>query len=395
MPTRLHLNGTLDLNQVLVCVRVTVSLRNGIRSFMDNLIPKIFQNNMSNQSENTRIALNDVYILRPIAVFFIIVYHAFIIYRGGWAEPIGFQEIDLYHTIATVSYAFWLELFVFISGYVFALSLQRKQPNFISMTISKFRRLIVPSIIFSIAYYFIFYYPKDFSISHCVMKNLSGAGHMWFLPMLFWTTLLCFVIDNVKVSISYKLLIVCALPILSVLPLPFQIGNALYYTLFFYTGMIVFRNKEGLINKLAKYNVVILLVACYVFTFSVGSYLQESTFLNTDAGLLIKGVTLLLSKYIRILYSAIGILCLYSLANYLIEKKVFQVPQWVINLSPLCFGIYLFQQFILQYLYYKTNIPSLVGPYLLPWIALIITLVFSYFFAVLIKKTRLGEILIG
>ena len=346
---------------------------------------------MSNQSENTRIALNDVYVLRPIAVFFIIVYHAFIIYRGGWSEPVGFQEVGLYHTIATVSYAFWLELFVFISGYVFALSLQRKQPKFMSMTISKFRRLIVPSIIFSIAYYFMFYYPKDFSISHCVMKILSGAGHMWFLPMLFWTTLICFIIDNVKVSISYKLFAICVLPILSVLPLPFQIGNALYYTLFFYTGIIVFRNKEGFINKLAKCKVVILLSACYILFFAVGSYLQESTMLNTDAGLLIKGVTLLSCKYIRILYCAFGILCLYSLANFLIEKKSFQVSQWVINLSPLCFGIYLFQQFILQYLYYKTNIPSFVGPYLLPWVGVIITVVASYLLTKLILMTKIGR----
>ena len=121
-------------------------------------------------SPNTKQGLNDVYVLRPVAIFFIIVYHSFIIYRGGWSEPVNYQNVTCYHAIATISYAFWLELFVFISGYVFALSLTRKMPTFKSIFVSKFKRLILPCILFSTIYYIMFYYPVDFSINHCIMK---------------------------------------------------------------------------------------------------------------------------------------------------------------------------------------------------------------------------------
>ena len=123
----------------------------------------------------------------------------------------------------------------------------------------------------------------------------------------------------------------------------------------------------------------------------IGYYLQENVLPIIDNSLLVKTVALLCRKCLRILYSAVGVICLYSLVNCLIERKGFKVPLWIINLSPLCFGIYLFQQFILQLLYYRTNLPSVLEPNLLLWAGLVITIIVSYSLTTLVRMTRFGR----
>lgn len=192
--------------------------------------------------------LIDISIIRPICIFLLVVYHAFIIYQGGWEQPAGFRPIIAYWWISKASYAFMLELFVFISGYVFALTLQKRETSFKQILISKLKRLLIPSIIFSIAYYFMFLYTGKFHVLNFIKTILSGAGHMWFLPMLFWVTLLCYAIDRMKYIPNWlKITGVGGLPILSILPIPFQINVALYYSLFFYLGILIFRKRTYII----------------------------------------------------------------------------------------------------------------------------------------------------
>ena len=59
------------------------------------------------------------------------------------------------------------------------------------------------------------------------------------------------------------------------------------------------------------------------------------------------------------------------------------LPKCYINAGSLCFGVYVFQEFIIKYLYYYTELPVKVGYLALPWIAFIITLVLS----LLLSKT--------
>ena len=96
-------------------------------------------------------------------------------------------------------------------------------------------------------------------------------------------------------------------------------------------------------------------------------------------------------SYLRLLCAASGVAFVYSIVNYLIEGKGLAIPRWLVELNGLCFGIYLFQQFILQILYYKTSLPSLVGPYWLPWVGLIVTLCISWLLTKLSLKTKIGR----
>ena len=346
------------------------------------------------QSNEKKIGLNDVYIIRPIAIFILIIYHSFIIYRGGWELPESFQPIVGYYIIASICCAFRLELLVFVSGYLFGLTLLRKQPTFKNTLTSKFKRLILPSIVFSTIYYYIFYYsPITFSFSHCILIILSGAGHMWYLPMLFWTMLICFGIERIKISEKFKIIGVLMFPLLSPLPLPFQLNQACYYTMYFYTGMLVFRNKDVIIEYLATCKQVIKLtiifVALFVFGFYVREFIIDNRILNVN--LISKALLYLSGKYLKIIYCIAGIFWIYALVNYLLEIKKLKIPQWIINLSAVCYGMYLFQQFILQYLYYYTDVPSIVGPYWLPWVGLAIATIGSYLLTVICRMTRIGR----
>ena len=110
-----------------------------------------------------------------------------------------------------------------------------------------------------------------------------------------------------------------------------------------------------------------------------------------SGSLIIKGVAFLCKKYLQLLCAASGVAFVYGMVNYLIEGTCLTIPRWLVELNGLCFGIYLFQQFILQILYYKTNLPSLVGPYWLPWVGLVVTLILSYLLTKLSLKTKVGR----
>lgn len=336
--------------------------------------------------------LNDVVIIRPLAIILLVIWHSFIIYAGGWAEPQGFQPIDAYWWIGKFSYAFMLELFVFISGYVFQYSLQRKNYTFKDVLISKFERLIIPSILFSIAYVLIFNNP-GVNILGSVYSVLNGAGHMWFLPMLFWVTIIGFCLYKSKLNKKLLFAISLCLPAISWLPLPLRISSALYYILFFYLGMIVFRNRQSIIAKFStsKYSITFALI--FLVTFLLG-LLYEATIkpqIALSTSVLVRGIGTVVGKYIRIAYALCGVSFIYIFVNYLLSVKHLILPEWIKSLNNACFGIYLFQQFILKILYYKTSLPLFVGPYLLPWVGLIVALIGSYLLTVLMRSTKLGR----
>lgn len=82
-------------------------------------------------------------------------------------------------------------------------------------------------------------------------------------------------------------------------------------------------------------------------------------------------------------------------AAYLIQRRRLPISPFWINLSTYTFGIYIFQQFILQYIYYHTDIRYQIGIGYLPWIAFVFTLIASLLLAWLMRKTRVGKFLLG
>lgn len=283
-----------------------------------------------------RKALNDVYVIRPIAIFLLVVWHSFIMYTGGWKEHVGFQPIEGYWWLAKLSYAFMLELFVFVSSYVLGLTLERKTPSFKSLIVSKFRCLIIPSLVFSVIYYFLFYNIDEFTVGGFIWNILNGCGHMWFLPMLFWATLIAFVLDNIRKPQWLKFVVVYCLPALSLLPIPLGLASAMYYLPFFYTGLVIYRWRDkilGYVRNRLSMNVLLggVFVALFIVVTIIG---RDILSLYTDSNsLVIKGIAFLCKKYLQLLCAASGVAFVYVLVNYLIEGKGVTISQRVVKLN--------------------------------------------------------------
>lgn len=233
--------------------------------------------------------LQDVMIMRPLAIVLMIVWHSFIIYVGGWREPAGYESITTYWWIAQFSYAFMLELFVFISGYVFAITLNKEGVTFKSVFTSKLRRLIIPSILFSILY-FVLLGNRDDGALKIVYNIIDGYGHFWFLPMLFWSTLFCYTLDRVKLQKWIKIAIVVCLPALSILPIPLRIGASLYYIPFFYAGIMVYRYRQRVIADI-KVKQILLCSLAFGLLFMVKCNMSEisSMFAQNADSLIVRG----------------------------------------------------------------------------------------------------------
>ena len=344
---------------------------------------------------NSKTYLYDAALLRLIAIILLVFYHAFSPYVGAWASPVGYVDVPFYYWGTKVICSFRMDLLVFISGYIYALTIQRKSPSFSTFLRSKLKRLILPSVVFSAAYILIFWNLQDWSFGKVVYGLLSGVGHMWFLPMLFWAMLLSFGLDKLPIHDKYKVLLICVLPVFSLLPLPFRLNTTFYHILFFYLGALCFRYKDRVLRANSARKVSL-------FAFAWGGVFLIGTLIIRDhitpelaqCSIIKKGILLEVSTYIRIIYALLGIGMAYMLVNYLLQKEYIRPKTWVENMNQYCYGIYLFQQFILQYLYYKTSFPERVGPYWLPWLGFLIALCLSFLFSYLLRKTRVGRMLI-
>ena len=334
---------------------------------------------------NEKRYLDEVSFLRPILIILLVLYHAFIIYDGGWKEPAGFMDIPAYKWVAKCSFAIMLEMFVFISGYLWAYqreTLSKKQ-SFLQTIVNKFNRLIIPCLVFSALYLILLNRDNQLKIS--VLGALEGVGHLWFLPMLFWCFVFGYAIIHIKIKIVWKLIVLCAVAALSILPLPFRIGTSFQYLLFFMGGYYAWIYKEKIAQKLKSKRILLWII--FVILFVCLSLIEEklSTVLLVERTDMVSKAVYLESKvYMRLLFSSIGVLALYLTAVQFTKKQ--PLNKAYVELGKYCMGVYVFQQFILQYLYYHTALPQTVGFMSLPWISFGIALLSSLLLTYTVKS---------
>ena len=65
----------------------------------------------------------------------------------------------------------------------------------------------------------------------------------------------------------------------------------------------------------------------------------------------------------------------------------------MITLGENCFGVYLFQQFVLK-LIYNSHILQVINPVLLPWFSFAVALVISLLLTISIRKATIGKSLL-
>lgn len=335
--------------------------------------------------------LDEVTLMRTILAVLIVFMHSFTCYQGGWDKPIGYVDIPAYMWIARFSFAFTLEAFVFISGYLFAfqhITLNRRVDG-ISLVTNKLKRLILPSILFSALYFVLFYEYKG--VGDLIYNLINGCGHMWFLPMSFWCFLGGWLLEKIKIPNGWKLAFLIILNLFFCISIPFQISRATKYLVYFYGGYLIYKHSEN-IKKHIDIKRIILLWSLFVVSFVLLKVLKEN--LNTETTS--RYMNLLLAscgRACQLVYASIGTIAFYVTALYYTNHHKLRLQ--TVKLASCCFGIYLFQQFVLKGLYYETGFAACVGPYLLPWLGFLIAAPVSYLMTVLLLKTKVGKFLIG
>lgn len=350
---------------------------------------------------NPKNVLQEICFLRLVLIVLLVLYHSFAPFNTSW-DPLPGQDsiAPVYKWVAMGAYAFMLETFTFISGYVFGYQVRRKGPEtlgFKSVVLKKLKRLIIPSIIFSIIYLLIFdpslfYFPIEAGYS-----VINGAGHMWYLPMLFWCFLGIWLLELVKLKPKVSLLLLLGLALVSYIPLPLRIVSAMYYMFFFFCGYCL-KRYEWKISRWLTPKAIIIITLLFLLSFIGISVLKLSygpVISADELPVLRKGMYYSILKLSQIVYSALGLFSVFLLATYLVEKKGLRLNVRLINLSSYCFGIYLFQQFVLKYIYYHTEIIDSVDITILPWVSFVAALLISLLFSWAMLKTKVGRYLIG
>lgn len=343
--------------------------------------------------------LKNIAVIRPILVVLLVFYHAFAPYSGAWSPIEGYPEVPVYWWLDKLSYAFMLETFVFISGYVFGYQVRTKGESKLNakiLFIGKFKRLILPSMFFSVLY-ILFFQDITQPIYKTMYEIVNGVAHMWFLPMLFLCFVCIWIIEklHIKQRLAFLILVLCS--IFSIVELPLQLGNTMYYMLFFYLGYALQRN-DILINqckKLSAPNAVALLSLLFIVLFPLLTLLNEKVDMIGDSQIVIKIGGALVKRISQIIYSFVGVVMFFSIVNYVTKDNNKNLSLWVLKIGNLCMGVYLLQQFILKGMYNYTDLPSALCCYYLPWFGFFVTLLGSLLSSYLLNLSKCGRFILG
>lgn len=339
------------------------------------------------------IRLNEVTLMRSVLALLIVFMHAFTCYNHSWGEPKGFVDVPLYKWLSRISFSFTLEAFVFISGYLFAFqryTLNRKEGIAILIQ-QKIKRLILPSIVFSTVYFFFFYQYKGFS--EMLYSIINGCGHMWFLPMLFWCFIGGWLLEQIDVNNIWKMVFLICLHLLAIFSLPMQLNRACFFMIYFYLGFVVYKKSE----KIKSYHSIKRLLQWgwifYILVFAVFRPLSDVFVCSEKESVFHQLTILVCHNACQLIYAGLGLAVFYFSAIYYVKQN--QLKPFTNKLAANSFGIYLFQQFVLLFLYYKTSFSLIVGPYWLPWCGFAIAIFVSYILSDFLRHTKIGKFLIG
>ena len=149
----------------------------------------------------------------------------------------------------------------------------------------------------------------------------------------------------------------------------------------------------GVYHVLDAYYNVALSWIIFMFSF-VGLTILKRNYLgiNEDNTILLKLVKLSFGNVSTMIYSTLGVLSMLLSAIKITSR--FKLTPWIIKLGTYCFGVYVFQQFILQIMYYHTEIPQQIDYRVLPWVGFLVAIIFSLLFSYLLRLTRIGRRLI-
>lgn len=103
----------------------------------------------------------------------------------------------------------------------------------------------------------------------------------------------------------------------------------------------------------------------------------------------LKGIGHTINTYMKIVLAWVGILSLYQAAVLYCRRH--RIGSFLLKVGVCGYGVYIFHQFVLIYLYRQTSLPQILGSYWLPWISLLFAIIVSVVLTLLIRQTRLEK----
>lgn len=329
-------------------------------------------------------------ITRALLTIILVLYHSFAPYGNAWPNPIDANNTT-YWLLSKLLYNGFLEGFVLISGFCYAHSCSKRQFRIMP----KVKRLMLPSFLWSIIWLLLF---SNVNIDSPLFwyKAVNGAGHLWFLPMLFC----CFVLQNYIIKKSSPKIIVLLI-LVSILPypnLPLHLNVCLHYLVYFNIGIYLNKNYNTIVSRIEAISTfhkisLLILYSCYLITSLYFKYGILETI--SSSSLVLKAIKISIEHIIRI-SQVLPMALIYFSVGVVYSRHLARVRGGGINnIAKFSFSIYILQEFILRFLYYKTSFCDYIGALLYPWCGFVLTFFMSYLLSSIFNHNKISKIIIG
>lgn len=320
---------------------------------------------------------NELDVLKVITIILVILAHVTRMYSG--VGIIKMEQNNILDMITKYIYSFHMPLFVSISGAIYYIGKRenRKYKHRIDFVKSKFRRLLVPYLFFSL-----FYVLPTMQIIGAVhenstiyfMKNYLLAidpRHLWYVMMLFLLFIIYDLFENTinQHTTSFLIFFILLNLISPRIPMIFQVGSVARYCLYFHLGYIY--RKINLINRLPTDKVII-----YVFI---------NLFLFVSIEMYVNGI---LNHLLHPLVSISGCMMMTVIAKIILNKKLLAFRQLLLN----SYGIYLFHPMIIYLIFFYFR-GLVTNPYAFSAAVFVTSILLSNFLTNLFRYIGLSQVI--
>lgn len=342
-------------------------------------------------SEGASCRLNDVAIVRLLAIFLVVLFHALHMLMDG-THLQDSTEIyrSTYLTLNGIINSFNMPLFIFISGYLFSYleNDKMKYQSSKELIITKIKRLLMPFFVFTSLIMVSF---RDFSIEPFLTWSYC---HLWFIPMLFW----CFVFTRAlsllpfshHIIAAYSLLSLSCLATVTPLNIPnyFGLNNFVRWYFWFYLGYKIYLTRDMLLDFYIKHTQIT--IASLLILFGFGVLIQN---IQPDGNKFYCLISI--PSMVLLIWGIVNTF----LINHLIGEKFIRIFN---SLNKYCFGIYIFHYWLQPILIGSTltsvfslDIMAKNHIVLFPCLYVLISLGLSLGITWAFLKTKVGRFLIG
>ncbi|WP_036153544.1 acyltransferase family protein [Maribacter forsetii] len=341
-----------------------------------------------NKSLHQEINIDNLALIRVFALVLVVLRHSFAPFMGLWNLPDIYPNSEITQIIGKYISTISMPLYVFISGVLFSFLRNKlhKYETFQILIKKKTKRLVIPYLFFAPIYIYLFIPFK--TTNEFLFSFFQGAGHLWFLLMIFIVFIIFYLLENIfkKYPIKSFLIITACFflfPGLYYLQLD-PLAKAFQYMPYFYFGYFFYYNSATIFNYLKNKTPILILIHSLVFLLSVWfpSQLSSALYKALFKGYIILPMGLLSVSFIFIIFYNISI-ARYNWLNITIT-----------NINKTSYYIYILHQPLLIYLYqegylkYWSPIAIIITSFT---VVFLISLILSNF----IMKLKLGRKLIG